>query len=177
MGARGASGIGTATSTFQGDLRITGKLDVSTIDPVYTIDGVKYATYGHSTVGIKEEVFMNVELSEYDEASGKYVYEVTFNRLDIGSDLWLFWQITDFGAGGQDLIVSLTPSFDGRVYYEKDEKSRTLRIIADRTGEVSMRLAANRFDAVRWPNLRPDQDDPYKGFELESKPRGVSMQY
>jgi cell division protein FtsZ len=48
--------MGTATSTFQGDIKITGKLDVGTIDPVYTIGGVKYATYGASTVGITEEV-------------------------------------------------------------------------------------------------------------------------
>src|SRR5262249_27343104 len=44
VGAQG-KGLGLATSTFMGDIKILGKLDVSTIDPPYTIDGVKYATY------------------------------------------------------------------------------------------------------------------------------------
>src|SRR5262249_42127383 len=56
VGAGGQTNAGIATSTFYGDVKIAGKLDVSTIDPVYSIDGVKYATYGASQIGVKEEL-------------------------------------------------------------------------------------------------------------------------
>ena len=167
VGAGGVTGMGTATSTFQGDIKITGKLDVSTIDPVYTIDGVKYATYGHSTIGIKEEMTMLVEVTERD-ASGKYVASINFSDAEEGSDLWLFYQVTQLDW--KSLVVSLTPSFEGQVYYKKDAATNTLKIISTEPGEVSMRLIADRYDAEKWPNLRPDQDGDTSGTHvIESK--------
>jgi hypothetical protein len=161
---------GIATSTFVGDLRITGKLDVPTIDPVYTIDGTKYATYGHSTIGIHEEVLKTVDLSEQDPSTGKYSYTIEFPTLDLGTDLWLFYNVTDFGDSWKNLVVSLTPSFDGTVFYKKLPGENKLVIMADQPGEVSMRLSANRFDYLKWPLLRPDQHDKsYPGFEIDSK--------
>jgi len=167
VGGNDASTLGIATSTFVGDIKITGKLDVGTIDPVYTIDGVKYATYGHSTVGIYEETLQTVQLSEKDE-SGKYAYTINFNTLEKGSDLWLFYQISDFDDGWKGLVVSLTPSFDGRVFYEKNAATNTLKILADQPGEISVRLAAPRFDWTKWPNLRPDQDGDTAGTHVIS---------
>lgn len=170
VGASGASGLGTATSTFQGDIRITGKLDVGTIDPVYTIGGVKYATYGHSTVGIFEETLQTLSLNEKD-ASGKYTYRIAFDELEKGSDLWLFYQITDFGVDWKKMVVTLTPSFKGAVYYEKAPAENALLIRSDTSGEVSMRLTAARYDSAKWPNLRTDQNDKeYLGHEVELKP-------
>ncbi len=168
VGADGASGLGTATSTFQGDIKILGKLDVSTIDPVYTIGGTKYATYGHSTVGVKEEVIENIVLTEKG-ADGKYSHEIAFSTLPRGSDLWLFYQVTDFGDDWQDLVVTLTPGFDGRVFYRKVPGENRLVLTSTESGEVAVRLVANRFDASRWPNLRPDQDDLFTHFTLEEK--------
>ena len=171
VGAGGATGMGTATSTFQGDIKITGKLDVGTIDPVYTIDGVKYATYGHSTIGIHEETMQTIQLTEKG-ADGKYSYTIDFDTLEQGSDLWLFYQVTDMGQGWKGLVVSLTPAFDGRVFYKKDVVNNQLIISADASGEVSMRLTAYRYDFTKWKNLRPDQeDDGYKGHEISSKPQ------
>ena len=169
VGANGTTGLGVATSTFQGDLTITGKLDVSTIDPVYTIEDTKYATYGHSTIGIKEEVLANVMLDEYDESTGKYVSSVAFSDVEEGSDLWLFYQITSFGKEWSDLVVSLTPSFDGNVFYEKNVATNTLTIMSDKRGEVSMRLVADRYDAAVWPNLRPDQNQGFEGHVIPQK--------
>ena len=170
VGAGGATTMGTATSTFQGDVKITGKLDVSTIDPVYSIDGVKYATYGASTVGVKEEDLETLDLSNYDSTLHKYVFDITFDKLETGSNLWLFYQATNFGTDWSSLVVTLTPAFDGTVYYEKHPSTKTLRILSDKAGEVSMRLNANRFDSSSWPNFRPDQTDTtYKGFILNSK--------
>ena len=170
VGANGATGMGTATSTFQGDIRITGKLDVGTIDPVYTIDGVKYATYGSAQVGIKEEVSFKATLSKWDEKKQMYVYAIDFSKLEKGSDVWLFYQVTDFGKYWENLIVTLASGFDGRVFYEEAPQKGVLNIYASEQGSVSIRLVANRFDFTKWKNLRPDQDDQeYKGFELRSK--------
>ena len=161
--------MGTATSTFNGDVKITGKLDVATIDPVYSIDGTKYATYGAAQVGIKEEVSLKVALSKWDERKKMYVYPIDFDTLEKGSDLWLFYQVTDFGKNWENLVVTLTPGFDGRVFYEEDIQKGVLSIYASEQGPVSVRLVANRFDFTKWKNLRPDQDDSFTHFELNSK--------
>ncbi|PIT90980.1 hypothetical protein COU17_02945, partial [Candidatus Kaiserbacteria bacterium CG10_big_fil_rev_8_21_14_0_10_49_17] len=171
VGNNAATGLGQATSTFQGDIKILGKLDVGTIDPVYTIDGTKYATYGHSTIGIKEEVVVTLNIGAYNEETGKYERNVAFSELSKGSDLWLFYQITEFGKDWKDLVVTLTPGFDGRVFYEKEPATNTLRIASDKAGEVSVRLIANRFDYKRWPNLRPDQDSDFTHFDISTKPK------
>ncbi len=176
VGAGGATGLGTATSTFQGDIKIVGKLDVSTIDPVYTIDGVKYATYGHSTIGIKEEAVAALELEQYNAKTGYYEKKLSFNDLEEGSDLWLFYQVTDFGADWKNLVINLTASFDGRVFYKKMPNEAAVIVSATKAGEVSARFIANRYDAAKWPNLRPDQDDTeYLGHELKTTEDGQGV--
>jgi|GEM_PF-6756431 len=173
VGANGASGMGTATSTFQGDIKIIGKLDVSTIDPPYTIDGVKYATYVPSMTGVKEETAMTVSLDSYNPTSGKYETSISFDDLETGSDLWLFYQITTFGEGWKELSVQLTPAFDGTVFYRKDIANNRLILSGSEAGEVSMRLTAARYDDAKWQNLRPDQDGNTEGTHvLTSKPKG-----
>ncbi len=152
------TGVGIATSTFNGDVKVIGKLDVGTIDPVYMIGDTKYATYGHSTVGIKEEVALKATPRERTESGADFVYTIDFDALEKGSDLWLFYQITDFGPAWKNLVVSLTPEFNGRVFYEIDEASNQLHIHASKSAPVSIRLLANRFDFTKWNNLRPDQD-------------------
>lgn len=170
VGAGGAAGMGTATSTFYGDIKIIGKLDVSTIDPVYTVDNIKFATYGHSTIGIKEETTAVVQLTNKD-ASGKYAHTIDFTKEKSGSDLWLFYQVTDMGKSWGNLVVSLTPAFDGRVFYEKHADEKKLVIYSDKPGEVSLRLIASRYDFAKWNNLRPDQDGDTEGTHIiSSKP-------
>ncbi len=159
-------GIGLATSTFNGDVRIIGKMDVGTIDPVYTIGDTKYATYGHSTVGIKEEAALKATPVEHAPGSNQFVYTIDFDTIEKGSDLWLFYQITDFGPSWQNLVVSLTPEFDGRVFYTVDEARNELRIFASQSAPVSIRLLANRFDFSKWNNLRPDQDGDTAGTHI-----------
>lgn len=171
VGANGATGMGTATSTFYGDIKIIGKLDVSTIDPVYTIDGVKWATYGHSTVGIKEEAVLKVVPTQWDSAKNMYAYTIDFNAVEKGSDLWLFYQVTDFGKDWSSLVTTLAPAFDGRTYYEENPGTKTLTIYASESAPVSVRLIANRYDFTKWGNLRPDQDGDTAGTHvIESKP-------
>ncbi|MCX6819768.1 MAG: helix-turn-helix domain-containing protein [Candidatus Adlerbacteria bacterium] len=172
VGAGGVSGMGTATSTFMGDIKITGKLDVGTIDPVYTIDGLKYATYGHSTVGIKEEAVEVLEVTNKNAKTGKYETKISFKDLDKGSDLWLFYQVTDFGTNWKNLVINLTASFDGSVFYTKVPNEAAVIISTSQPGEVSARFIANRYDSAKWPNVRPDQGGSYKGHELETTTTG-----
>ena len=126
---------------------ITGvdKLDANTIDPVYDIGGIKYATYVPSMAGgVKEEVTGTIMLNSD--------YTMDFKNLEIGSDLWLFYQITDFGSDMENLQVFLTPGFNGNVWYEKNPDESTLTISGSSDGEVSYRFTASRFDWSKWSN-------------------------
>ncbi len=130
----------------------TGKLNVGTIDPVFDISGIKYATYVSGMVGQREEIsgvlkFPNskypisnsqcLEIGNWKLEIGGTAYScvIDFNKQEIGSDLWLFRKITDFSANGgkQDwsgLSVLLTPEFSGRVWYEKRPAENQLVIYA-----------------------------------------------
>ncbi|MBI2047621.1 MAG: hypothetical protein HYT27_00630, partial [Parcubacteria group bacterium] len=145
-----------------------GKLDVGTIDPAYTIGNTTYATYGHSTVGVKEEVAIKINISVLNKKTGYYEYRINFDDLVKDSDIWLFYQITDFGKDWENLIVTLTPAFDGRVFYEENLEKNRLIISSTVSGNISARLIAPRFDSEKWGNVRPNQSD-WKGFILNIK--------
>ncbi|MEK7628890.1 MAG: hypothetical protein AAB421_05785, partial [Patescibacteria group bacterium] len=168
IGNGGVTTLGKATSTFQGDIKINGKLDVSTIDPPYTIDGIKYATFVPAMTGVKEETTQVVMLDSYNAKTGKYEATIAFDELEKGNDFWLFYQATDFGEKWKNLVVQLTPAFDGQVFYKKDIAKNTLVISGSEEGEVSMRLTANRYDHEKWQNLRPDQDGDTTGTHVLS---------
>ncbi|MBU4369637.1 hypothetical protein KKG58_02625, partial [Patescibacteria group bacterium] len=63
----GNVGIGDPTPT-EGMLVVgsggTGKIAAGEFDPLYTIGDIVYATYGHSTTGLKEETVGKVKLSQ-----------------------------------------------------------------------------------------------------------------
>ncbi len=139
-----------------------GKIDALTYDPVYTINNITYATYLPSMAGgVKEEVTGTVMLNSD--------YAIDFNNLEIGSDLWLFYQVTDFGNEMENLQVILTPSFNGNVWYEKNPTGNTLKISGDQSGEVSYRFTANRFDWKKWDGNHYVGGDTVKGVILEGK--------
>ena len=71
-----------------------------------------------------------------------------------GSDLWLFWQASNRKM--EDTAVLLTPSSDGKVWYEK--KGNSIIIYGEKEGEVSYRLSAPRIDYEKWNNLAEDQN-------------------
>jgi len=152
----------------------TGKLDVNTIDPLYTIDGVRYATYMASMTGVKEETTgtVNVEcLISNDHCQAT----IDFDEVEEGSDLWLFWQVTDFGQDWGGLVALLTPNFNGRVWYEKNLSENKLTIfgapdtryeIQNTIYEISYRLTAPRFDHEKWPNTSQEE---VEGLIIQSK--------
>lgn len=157
---------------------ITGvnKLTVTTIDPIYLINGRKYATYVSDTIGLKMEVYGKAKLSastKYQAPSTKskkclefgtcdlefgggdgYEYVIDFNKLAIGSDLWLFWQTIKEGRDMQDIVVSLTPEgAPARVWYKLLSSNRQLVFYSDREVTISYHLTAPRHDSDSWPNI------------------------
>jgi len=132
----------------------TWKITLNTggaIDPPYRVGDTVYATYSPFMVGTKEEVTGTITLSSN--------YTIDFTKLEKGSDLWMFYQVSDFGTNWTNLQVMLTPSFDGRVWYKKDSAKKTLTIFGTETGEVSYRMTSNSFNYKAWPtitNLNPN---------------------
>ena len=146
----------------------TGKLTVDEMDPPYNIDGVIYATYGHSTTGLKEETVGKLRLQETrnkKQDTKFYSAEIDFDEAEKESDLWLFKEITAFGDDWNDLVVILTPEGKADVWYEFIPEENKIIIYGERgqsqsgTGtfgaspqdsplKVSYRLMAPRFD---WP--------------------------
>lgn len=141
----------TGTSSFTGNITIgggSGKITTGTIDPVFDIDGTKYATYVPDFVG-----GTRVETSGVLGTNEGGV-EIDFNNLETGSNLWLFWQSSNKSI--EDVVVLLTPSFDGEAWYEKEGEK--VVIWSDKEGEVSYRLSAPRVDNQKWGNLAEDQE-------------------
>jgi len=170
----GNIGIGTTNPTT-GKLVVSGgnvdfgsnKLTVGTIDPVYEIDGKKYASYVSDFAGgVRTETsgFLQILnpkseiLNKSQIINSKFQTVIDFNNLEKGSDLWLFWETSNKNLN--DVVVILTPGFDGRVWYEKIvqsskfkvQSSNILTIYSDKEGEVSYRLTAPRKDWLKWPN-------------------------
>jgi hypothetical protein len=143
--------VGTGAVT--GNFSIGGKLTVPTIDPLYTINGTNYSTYAPSMTGVNEETAGTVELQR--NAAGTYSATMDFAGATKGSDLWLFAQATNLKNTMSQLVVSLTPSFDGNVWYTKNATADAVTIHGSTAGEVSYNLTAPRFDAAQWPNIAP----------------------
>ena len=163
-----------------------GKITAGTYDPIYTINGEKYATYGAGMTGQKEETAGVLRLqpaaggtaADGTAANGAWKAVIDFSNLEKGADLWLFAQVADFGGGWSNLAVFLTPSFNGTVWYEKDAANNRLTIyaipgspassLASAPREVSYRLTAPRFDWRAWPNTSDDAFAP--GLLVPAKP-------
>src|SRR3989344_1363367 len=136
----------------------TGKLDAGVVDPIYSISGQKYATYLPGMTGVREETTGVIELQATGNKQQEgYAHAVDLHKLERGSDLWLFWQVTDFGEDWRNLAVMLSPDSGYNVWYKKEPDKNRLIIYGENAGVVSYRLSAPRFDWRRWPNTTADQ--------------------
>ncbi|MBI2279040.1 MAG: hypothetical protein HYU81_03195 [Candidatus Brennerbacteria bacterium] len=153
----------------------SGKIDAGTIDPVYTIGGERYATYVSGMTGVKEETTGVIKLPTTNDQLPTAVLD--FKTAEEGSDLWLFAKAANLeGEGFANLAVLLTPNFDGKTWYEKDYKNKTIAIYASLfencklkiencSLEVSYRLTAPRFDWREWTNAAAGA---HEGFNLDT---------
>jgi hypothetical protein len=143
----------SGTGRVTGAMTIGGKLTVPTVDPLYTINGINYSTYAPSMTGVNEETAGTVDLQK--NADGTYSTTMNFAGAAKGSNLWLFAQATNLKNTMSQLVVSLTPSFDGNVWYTKNATANVVTIHGSAAGEVSYNFTAPRFDAAQWPNIAP----------------------
>lgn len=154
--------VNAATGTFT--VVSANKITVNTIDPVYTIQGEKYATYVPAMTGVKEETTGLLQL-KLDKASGLVSGEIDFTLLAKGSDLWIFAQTINYQKNFEQIVILMTPAFDGRVWYEKDITKKTLKIFGKplnnlaKEYEVSYRLTGPRFDYQQWPNITDEETE------------------
>ncbi len=172
----GNVGIGTSSSPFKLDVvsngaltaRIgtaaadtlvigggQGKLTVLTFDPAYSIDGTHYATYGVSTIGIKEETTDNVYTTELVPNVG-YKHTIDFKGASEGSDLWLFSRVVNIKKNISKMSVLLTAADNARTWYTVDPNNYTLSVYSSKPTLVSYRLSAPRVDAEKWTNYNHD---------------------
>ena len=185
----------TGTSTLQGNLSFGGaavtnlnmnnnnllavnKITAATIDPLYEIDGKKYATYASAIAGgVKEEYIAKAELlpisslkSKISNLSDKYGYTIDFDNIERGSDLWVWKNAVDFSADNIDVFI--TPiGVSAPVSYEI--KGNTIifsaqpnyNLITTNYNElpasipISFRLVGKRFDWKNWPTYVKNQDE------------------
>jgi hypothetical protein len=143
-----------------------GKLTIDLIDPLYNINGEKFATYMAAMTGVKEETTGKVDLTCQDSQCVKII---DFDDVEKGSDLWLFYQVTDFGKNWDNLVVLLTPESKNNVWYEVNSDKNQLLIYGENEGRVSYRLTAPRFDHQKWPNVSTEEELEGMKVELKNK--------
>ncbi|OGG42518.1 hypothetical protein A3A21_02320 [Candidatus Jorgensenbacteria bacterium RIFCSPLOWO2_01_FULL_45_25b] len=160
-----------------GNISGVNKLDAQTIDPVYVINGQKYATYVSDTIGLKMEYYGKVLLKK--EGVGlpdTWTVSLDFKKAEKSSDLWLFWQTIDEGENMEDVIVSLTPNFPGSVWYELKPKEKQIVFygipsegykLKAESYKLSYHLIAPRYDAKKWGTLLKHSDS--KGSVIEER--------
>ena len=151
----------------------TGKIDVGTVDPPYTINGKKFATFMAGMIGIKEEVTGSVNTDQYVEGLG-YRHVIDFNNLAEGSDLWLFGKTTNIIENIDKLVALLTPSNPTSVWYEVDRTNGRLIVYSARPTTISYRLTGPRFDYANWTNAR-NENDPTVGFVINNPNKEVPI--
>ncbi|MFZ3011045.1 MAG: hypothetical protein WA100_04280 [Microgenomates group bacterium] len=135
-----------------------GKINAGTIDPPYTINGKKYATYLPSMTGVKEETTGKVMLTERNEEAKAYIKRIALGNQHEDSDLWLFAKATNLKDQIQDMTVLLSSNTNGKTWYSVDPATMVLTFYSSTPSEVSYRLTAPRFDAGRWANTRHESD-------------------
>jgi hypothetical protein len=116
--------------------------------------------------GVKEETTGKVDLTCQDSQCVKII---DFDDVEKGSDLWLFYQVTDFGKNWDNLVVLLTPESKNNVWYEVNSDKNQLLIYGENEGRVSYRLTAPRFDHQKWPNVSTEEELEGMKVELKNK--------
>jgi hypothetical protein len=161
LNVAGSAYIGGALELSAGSNLVTSgtisanKINVGTIDPLYNLGGVNYASFAASVVGgVKEETTGRLVIDQ--KVAGEYQKTIDFKRQTIGSDLWVWYNVIDFSK--ENVEVLLTPyGKSANVYYSISGEK--LIFHSDVPVEVSYRLIAKRFDWKNWPTEAKDQSE------------------
>ncbi len=135
-----------------------GKLNVGTVDPPYTINGKKYATYFASMTGVKEETTGKIAVTQKHPQLNAYAHTIYLDDEPDGSDLWLFNKTASLKKNYQGLTVLTTANTNTRTWYSYDPNDNSLTFFASAPTNISYRLSAPRFDSEKWTNTRPESD-------------------
>ncbi len=135
-----------------------GKINAGTIDPPYTINGKKYATYLPSMTGVKEETTGKVLVTEKNDEAKAYIKRIALGDQPEGSDLWLFGKTTNIKEQIKDMTILLSSNTNGKVWYTVDQNNLVLTLYSSTPSEISYRLTAPRFDAGKFANSRNEGD-------------------
>jgi hypothetical protein len=134
-----------------------GKLNAGTIDPPYTINGQKYATFFSGMTGVKEETTGTIATTEKIAGLG-YRALINFDQMSDSSDLWLFSRTTNLRENMDKMVVLMTPSDDTRTWYKIDKEKMQLQLFSSKPTTIAYRLTAPRFDYTNWNNKRSSSD-------------------
>jgi len=128
------------------------KITVTTIDPVYKINDVKYATYGGETIKQWVEVIGNGEIIDG-------ICIIDLKEALPGSDLWLFYNAIKM----KTIVPFITAQGPARLYAYIDYENDACRLIVkayagDADCAFSYRLMGRRLDLAKVDhNLAQDQ--------------------
>lgn len=131
------------------------KITAGTIDPLYSIKGIKYSTFASAIAGgVKEEVLGKLEIT--NKLNKEYQAIINFDKQKVGSDLWVWRNVVEFNKDSVEAQITPYGSF-ANVYYYVSGNSLIFR--SDKPVEISYRLIAKRFDWNKWPTLANDQSE------------------
>jgi hypothetical protein len=138
------------------NIRNVTKLSVGTIDPLYNIHGVNYATFASSVAGgVKEEYIGKAKINTKN-IDDEYEFVVDFDKEKEGSDLWVWRHAVDFSDDNVQVLI--TPSGKkADIYYVIDGNRLTLK--SDKAVSASYHLIGNRIDWKKWPTRAIDQNE------------------
>ncbi|MFA7377741.1 MAG: hypothetical protein WCZ15_03000, partial [Patescibacteria group bacterium] len=149
-------------ATVSGNLNMSGstlivnKITANTIDPLYTIGGVKYSTFAPSIVGgVKEEYVGRISKDNFRKVGVEYEAIIDMSKLEEGSDLWVWRKVVDFSDDNVDIF--LTPKGEKASMYADVEGDRIV-IRSDKAVDAYLRLLGSRYDWRAWPTKAIDQN-------------------
>jgi len=139
-----------------GTISGVSKITVAAIDPLYQINGQKYATYGSSIAGgVNEEYVGRGQLQKTDGAS-RSTFVLNFDNVATGNDLWVWRNAVDFSSDNVEVLATPINNPISIAYNIEGNK-----IIFTGTGdaEFSYRLIGKRYDWRDWPTYAKNQNE------------------
>ncbi|MFA6514624.1 MAG: hypothetical protein WCT50_05100, partial [Patescibacteria group bacterium] len=150
-------GISLAGNLVMASSTLTvNKITANTIDPLYTINGIKYSTYASSIVGgVNEEYVGRINANEFKKVGSEYEKIINFTKTQEGSDLWVWRKVIAFNEDNVEIFLTPRGSSANMYAYIEDEK---IIIRSNKAVSASIRLVGRRFDFIEWPTRAFDQN-------------------